>query len=78
MTNTTDAPGLAALAICESILIALEDHKVLPGNEILGILVDAAASHSSAPNGTDATDTHSAVAALIQTIITNRKSARPN
>lgn len=44
-----DAAGHAALAICESLLLALNDRKVLPEREIIGILQDAAAAHENAP-----------------------------
>jgi hypothetical protein len=42
MTAPHDVAGTAALAICESLLLALNDHKGLPESEILGVLKDAA------------------------------------
>ena len=69
MPHAPDVAGLAALAICESILLALNDRKILPEIEILAILVDAAAAHSNAPDGDGKMETHRAVAALIQKII---------
>ena len=36
----------AALAICESLLLALNDRNILPEREIVGILHDAAAAHA--------------------------------
>lgn len=39
----SDVSGVAALAICESLLLALNDRKILPEREIVGILEDAVA-----------------------------------
>ena len=44
MSFAPDVSGTAALAIVESLLLALNDHKILPETEILGILKDAAAA----------------------------------
>ena len=49
-----DVAGLAALAICESLLLAIRDHKLLPEKEINGILLDAAASHEVDEDAKDA------------------------
>lgn len=68
--------GVAALAICESLLLALNDRKVLPEQEILGILSDAAAVHRDAPPGDGHDDLHKAVAVLIQSIIDGGNSVR--
>lgn len=69
-----DVAGHAALAICESLLLALNDRKVLPEHEIMGILRDAAAAHENAPEPAD--PLHRAVAALITKIITDGNSVR--
>ncbi len=70
-----DVAGTAALAICESLLLALNDRNVLPEREILGILKDAAAAHEQAPPG-DQDALHVAVAALINNIILGGNSVR--
>ena len=44
MSGLPDIAGTAALAICESLLLALNDHKILPEREIMGVLKDAAAT----------------------------------
>ena len=49
MTAPHDIAGTAALAICELLLLALNDHKILPEREIVGILKDAAAAHENTP-----------------------------
>jgi hypothetical protein len=48
-------------------LLALNDHKILPEREIVGVLKDAAASHENAPTG-DHDALHAGVAELINGI----------
>lgn len=75
MPASNDIAGRAALSICESLLLALNDKKILPEKEILGILSDAAAAHSTAPED-EGQDTHKAVAALIKSILDGGNSVR--
>jgi len=75
MTVPNDIAGTAALAICESLLLALNDHRILPEHEIVGVLQDAAAAHENAPPG-DRQDLHVAVAALINGILAGGNSVR--
>lgn len=76
MTATPDAAGHAALTICESLLLALNDRNILPEREIVGILRDAAAAHEQAPPGDGLEETHNAVADLINRIIAGGNSVR--
>jgi hypothetical protein len=76
ITKTSTAGG-AALSICESLLIALNDLNVFDDKETRAVLVDAAATHSHAaaiasPNSEE----HLAIAALIQRIIDGKNSVR--
>lgn len=75
MTQPDTVAGAAALAICESLLLALNDHDILPESEIVGVLRDAAAAHENAPPG-EADELHAAVAALINAIIAGGNSVR--
>ena len=75
MTDHNDVAGTAALAICESLLLALNDRNILPESEILGVLKDAAAAHEYAPQG-DHAALHAAVAALINGILAGGNSVR--
>jgi hypothetical protein len=68
MTAPHDVAGTAALAICESPLLALKDCKVLPESEIVGIVKDAAAAYATPIAGEDVAR-HAAVAALINGIL---------
>lgn len=76
MNQLPDVSGAAALAICESLLLALNDHKILPEREILGILTDAAAAHQNASERDGNSVLHIAVAALINGILAGGNSVR--
>lgn len=71
-----EVTAAAALAICESLLLALNDRNILPEREILGILRDAAAAHANDPGDDGQTMLHSAVADLINRIIDGGNSVR--
>ncbi|KPP88539.1 MAG: hypothetical protein HLUCCA08_17135 [Rhodobacteraceae bacterium HLUCCA08] len=76
MSSTPDVSGVAALAICESLLLALNDRNILPVHEIVGILRDAAAAHSNDPGEDGKAELHAAVAALINDILAGGNSVR--
>jgi hypothetical protein len=76
MSEPTDVSGIAALTILESLLLALNDRKVLPEREILGVLQDAAAAHDNQSTGSESGQLHKAVSALINTIIEGGNSVR--
>jgi hypothetical protein len=76
MAHPHDVPGTAALAICESLLLALNDNKVLPETEIMAILTDAAVAHEQAPDDGEKTELFRAVAKLIRRIIDGGNSVR--
>ena len=72
----SDYSGMAALSICEALLLALNDHNLLPEREILGILRDAAAAHENAVAPEGSREAHQAVAELINRIIAGGNSVR--
>lgn len=78
MTEPMDVSGAAALTICESLLLALNDRKILPEAEILGILKDAAAAHNNAPDDDPNAELHKAASALINNILAGGNSVRRN
>ena len=49
MTVNNDIAGTTALAIIESLLLAMADRKLLPQKEIIGLLEDVAAAYENAP-----------------------------
>ena len=76
MNPSANVAGLAALSICEALLLALNDRDILPENEIMGILRDAADAHANAPEASDTAHPHAEVAALINRIIDSGNSVR--
>lgn len=76
MTLPIDAAGAAALAICEALLLTLNDHKVLPEREILGIQRDAAAAFHHMPVNDPNRLMNVAAADLINGIIDGGNSVR--
>ena len=76
MHTNNEVSGAAALAICESLLLCLGDRKILPENEIIGILEDAIAAHRNAPAEDGMIKMHDAVATLIKSIIDGGNSVR--
>jgi hypothetical protein len=77
MAQLNDVSGTAALAICESLLLALNDRNILPEAEIVGILKDAAAAHHHAPKDADGSSAlHKAVEVLINSILAGGNSVR--
>lgn len=72
MADTTDrigeATGIAALALCESLLLALADLNVLAPHEAQGVLHDAAGPHRRAPGTAEEQRVHTEVVRLIEQI----------
>ena len=61
-----DYSGAAALSICESLLLALSDGKVLSDHEVQGLLEDAATAHRNAQGTPQELEAHRAIAAIIE------------
>ncbi len=76
MSERSTSSGMAALTICEALLLALNDAKVLPENEIMSVLKDAAATHENAGGSDIEIEEHNAVATLINKIIAGGNSVR--
>lgn len=76
MPEHSTESGIAALSICEALLLALNDAKILPEREILGVLEDAAATHEGAGGAGLDYEEHKAVASLIRKIIAGGNSVR--
>ena len=76
MSDHSTTSGVAALSICEALLLALNAAKVLPENEIMAILKNAAATHENAGGSGIEIKEHKAVATLINRIITGGNSVR--
>jgi hypothetical protein len=76
MSDHSTSSGVAALSICEALLLALNDAKVLPESEIMGVLKDAATTHENAGVSDIEIEKHKAVARLIKKIIAGGNSVR--
>ncbi len=76
MSEHSTNSGTAALTICEALLLALNDANVLPENEIMGVLSDAARTHERASGSEVEQKEHRAVAAIINRIIAGGNSVR--
>jgi hypothetical protein len=67
---------MAALTICEALLLALNDAGILPEKEIMGVLTDAAVTHENAVGSKADVERHQAAAALLRRIIAGGNSVR--
>ena len=61
-----DYSGLAALSICESLLLALRENKILSDHEVQGLLEDAAEAHRNARGTPQELEAHRAIVAIIE------------
>jgi hypothetical protein len=78
MTDIKDlAAGRAALAICESLLLALTELKVLDDHDARGVLEDAAATHRGAESTVAGAAIHNEAAHIIEGIISVRNTLPP-
>ena len=72
----TSVVGAAALSICESLLIALNDLKIINDKDTRAVLTDAAETHRIAVPGSLNPEGHRAVADLIDRIVEGKNSVR--
>lgn len=71
-----DAEGLAALGICESLLIALTDLKVISEKDARDLLTDVATAHNEAVTASQSPERHQAVVTIIQRILAGKNGMR--
>jgi hypothetical protein len=67
-----DADGQAALAICESLLLALTELKIMSEQDKRELLLDATEAHRQASAHRQNAELHRAVAAIIQRVHAGR------
>jgi hypothetical protein len=76
MLHRSQAAGLAALSICESLLLSLTENKIIDTAEARVILEDAATAHRNAvPEETDGKP-HADAASIIELILQDGNSVR--
>jgi hypothetical protein len=71
-----DADGSAALGICESLILALTDCKLITEKDARDLLTDVLTSHSEAAETSQAPDKHRAVAEIVQRILDGKDGVR--
>lgn len=78
MKHLPDVAGTAALTTVEALMLALNDRNILPEDEIVGVLIDAAETHTNAAKEQQdgSPDLNLAVAGLIKKIVAGRNSVR--
>ena len=75
-TVSNDADGMAALGICESLLIALTELKIITERDARDLLTDVATSHTNAALAAEAPEKHRAVAEIVQRILAGKNGLR--
>ena len=76
MVERSGAAGLAALSVCEALLLSLTEDGIIDEAEARGVLEDAAAAHrGAAPLADGAGGEHAEAAAIIEAIRDGRHSA---
>jgi hypothetical protein len=80
MTHPSDltniASGVAALSICESLLLAMGDLKIMGEKEALGVIDDAATAHRGVGASTQNVALHLEVVAILERIVAGGNSIR--
>jgi len=76
MTVPDDISFAAALAICEPLFLALNDHEILLETAIIGSLRDVAVTDGSVPGDWELTDHNAAGATLFSRIVDRGNSLR--
>jgi hypothetical protein len=64
--------GTAALGICESLLLALTDLKVISDQDVRSLLTDVATANNEAATGSHAPEMHHAVAEIVRRILAGK------
>jgi hypothetical protein len=71
-----DADGTAALGICESLLIALTDLKIISEEHVRDLLTDVATAHDEAATLSGTPDMNRAVAVIVRRILSGKNGVR--
>jgi len=64
--------GLAALGICESLLLALTDLKIISEHDVRSLLTDVVTTHNEAAVVSQTPERHQAVAAMVQRMLAGK------
>jgi hypothetical protein len=75
-TNFNHAEGLAALGICESLLIALTDLQIISEKDARDVLTAVAAAHNEASAVSQTPEKHQAVIDIVERILAGKNGMR--
>lgn len=73
--RSADAEGLAALGICESLVLALTDLKIISDQDARDLLGDVATTHTNAAAASSTPEVHQAVVEIIHRILVGQNGA---
>jgi hypothetical protein len=76
MTDNPAVAAMAALSICESLLLSLRERGVLDDREIAGLLEDVVSTHRATADLSSRPDLHSAAAGLVERLRRGEDSTR--
>ncbi len=76
MERSNDADGTAALGICESLIIALIDQKIMSSVDARSLLEDVATTHEEAALTSPSPERHRAVVDIVQRILAGKNGTR--
>lgn len=76
IARPSEADGLAALGICESLLLALTELKLMSDKDADRILADVVNAHVEAARTSLTPEKHQAVITIIESIISGRNGVR--
>lgn len=72
----SSAEGMAALGICESLLVALTDLKIISEMDARDLLADVTTAHGEAATTSQSPEMHLAVIAIVQRILDGKNGMR--
>jgi hypothetical protein len=68
----SDADGLAALGICESLLLTLTDRKIISEQDMRDLLADVMTTHNEAATMSQSPKMHREVVAIIERLLADK------
>lgn len=73
--RSVEAEGLAALGICESLVLALTELKIISEQDGRDLLGDVATTHTNAAEASATPEVHEAVVEIIRRILAGKNGA---
>lgn len=74
--ETDSAAGMAALSICESLILAMGDLKIMGESDAVAVITDAASAHRAAEGTPEQLALHRDVVAILDRILAGGNSIR--